>query len=124
MRLPPVQPRSRLAHEAAQWARTLGRFDEYHAAVFRAFFERGEDIGQSAVLVNLARDLGLDYSGLADALELHTFQSSVLQDEQDAQRFGVPAVPAFIANRKAALTGAVPGTSLQDLVGRVRSLPM
>ncbi len=39
MKLPPVQPRSRLAHEAAQWAREQGRFDDYNAAVFRAFFE-------------------------------------------------------------------------------------
>ena len=46
MRLPPVQPRSKRAHEAAHWARSQGRFDDYHKAVFRAFFERGEDIGQ------------------------------------------------------------------------------
>jgi predicted DsbA family dithiol-disulfide isomerase len=46
MKLPPVQPRSRLAHEAARWAREQGCFDDYHAAVFRSFFERGEDIGR------------------------------------------------------------------------------
>jgi predicted DsbA family dithiol-disulfide isomerase len=45
MKLPPLQPRSRIAHEAAHWARSEGRFDDYHAEVFRAFFERGEDIG-------------------------------------------------------------------------------
>ncbi len=44
MKLPPVQPRSRLAHGAAQWARSEGRFEEMNAEIFRAFFERGEDI--------------------------------------------------------------------------------
>jgi hypothetical protein len=39
-----MQPRSRLAHQAAHWARGQGRFEDYNAAVFRAFFERGEDI--------------------------------------------------------------------------------
>ena len=42
MKLPPVQPRSRLAHEAAHWAREQGRFDDYHAAVFRAFLKEGK----------------------------------------------------------------------------------
>ena len=45
MKLPPFQPRTRLAHQAAHWARTQGRFDDYHSALFRAFFERGENIG-------------------------------------------------------------------------------
>ena len=30
MRFPPVKPRTRLAHEAAHWARAQGRFDDYH----------------------------------------------------------------------------------------------
>ena len=46
MNLPPVKPRTRLAHEAAHWARAQGRFDDYHEEIFRAFFERGEDIGE------------------------------------------------------------------------------
>lgn len=46
MRLPLVQPRSRLAHEAVHRARGQGRFEDYNRALFRAFFERGEDIGQ------------------------------------------------------------------------------
>jgi predicted DsbA family dithiol-disulfide isomerase len=54
MKLPPMQPRSRLAHEAAHWARSQGRFDDYHAEIFRAFFERGEDIGDINVLISLA----------------------------------------------------------------------
>jgi predicted DsbA family dithiol-disulfide isomerase len=53
MRFPPVKPRTRLAHEAAHWARAQGRFDDYHNEVFRAFFERGEDIGDVEVLVVL-----------------------------------------------------------------------
>jgi predicted DsbA family dithiol-disulfide isomerase len=69
MKLPPLQPRSRLAHEAAHWARTQGRFDDYHAAIFRAFFERGEDIGDIEVLMPLATDLGLDMESLRAALK-------------------------------------------------------
>lgn len=121
MKLPPLQPRSRLAHEAAHWARTHGRFDDYHEAIFRAFFERGENIGDIGVLNSLAADLGLDADSLRAALEKHEFEKSVLQDEQEAAGIGVSGVPAFVADRKAALSGVQSVESLQKLIQHVRN---
>jgi predicted DsbA family dithiol-disulfide isomerase len=121
MHLPPVQPRSRTAHEAAHWARSKGRFDDYHAAMFRALFERGEDIGKIEVLTRLATTLGLDGASLSRTLELHEFEESVLEDEREAVALGVSGVPAFIANRAAALTGVQPLENLKKLVERVRA---
>jgi predicted DsbA family dithiol-disulfide isomerase len=121
MRLPPVQPRTRLAHEAAHWARTQGRFDDYHAEIFRAFFERGENIGDADVLVALALELGLDSHSLRQALTTHEFEKSVLEDEHEAAILGISGVPAFVANRRAALSGVRPVEDLRQLVQRVRS---
>jgi predicted DsbA family dithiol-disulfide isomerase len=59
MKRPPVQPRSRLAHEAAKWADKHGRFEEYHLALFRAFFEFGKDIGNIEILKELASDVNI-----------------------------------------------------------------
>ena len=120
MQLPPVQPRSRLAHEAAHWARAQGLFDEFHTALFRAYFERGADIGYVGVLVSLATGLGLDGASLRQALESHSFQASVLEDERDAEALGVTGVPAVVADRKAALSGVQPLQRLQQLVEHVR----
>ncbi|HCX31328.1 MAG TPA: disulfide bond formation protein DsbA [Blastocatellia bacterium] len=122
MKLPPVQPRTRLAHEAAHWARMQGRFDDYHAEVFRAFFERGEDIGDVDVLASLALELGLDSASLRLALKTREFEESVLKDEREAASLGVTGVPAFIANRKAALSGVQPVENLKKLVERVRGV--
>ena len=126
MKLPPMQPRSRLAHEAGHWARSQGRFDAYHEAVFRAFFERGENIGQIEVLTSLASALGLEAESLLQALEGREFEKSVLDDEREAQVLGVSGVPAFIADRKAALSGVQPVENLKQLVDyvRERSVPM
>lgn len=120
LRLPPVQPRSRRAHEAAHWARTQGRFDDYNAAVFRAFFERGEDIGKTDVLAILAGDLGLDAEALRSALEAGTFTESVLADQRAAQALGISGVPAFVADREAMLSGVQSLEALRELVGHVR----
>lgn len=121
MRLPPLQPRSRLAHQAAHWARGQGRFEDYNAAVFRAFFERGEDIGDMGILAGLAAELGLAGDALRQALERREFEQSVLEDEQTAATLGLRGVPAFVADRKAALSGVQPVDSLRKLIEQVRA---
>lgn len=121
MQLPPVQPRSRLAHQAAHWARTEGRFEDYNAAIFRAFFERGEDIGQLDVLLKLAAALRLDEGGLRGALESRQFEASVLADEREAVEMGLTGVPAFVAERRVALSGVQSLERLKELVNHARS---
>lgn len=121
MRLPPIQPRSRRAHEAAKWAQTQDQFDAYNEAVFRAFFERGEDISNIDVLAQLAHDLELDELSLRTALESKQFEPLVLADEHEAAELGVQAVPAFIANRRFALSGVQPVAALEEMVNRARA---
>ena len=122
MKLPPLQPRSRRAHEAAHWARATGYFNAYNTAIFRAFFERGEDIGKKDVLVRLASDMGLDGEALRGALEQGKFEKSVLAEEQDAQRYGIRAVPAFVAGGQMMLSGVQSLDRLRDLVAWARSI--
>ncbi len=121
MKLPPVQPRSRLAHEAAHWARTQGKFEQMNAAIFRAFFERGENIGDTDILISLASALDLESDHLRGALESREFEKSVIADEQAAEQLGVSGVPAFVANRKFALSGVQPLENLKMLVERART---
>lgn len=123
MKLPPVQPRSRMAHAAAHWARSQGHFDVYHAALLRAFFEDGADIGDPVVLVTIADTLGLPGKELQAALSQHVFEPAVLDDEQVAAMLGLNGVPAFVANRRVALSGVQPIENLKQLVAYTRSLP-
>ena len=120
MKLPPVQPRSGLAHEAAHWARAENRFDEYNAAVFRAFFERGENIGETKVLISLARQSNMNEERLRLALENGEFLETVVFDEKEAKIVGVSGVPAFVANRRAALSGVQTAENLKQLITRAR----
>lgn len=121
MKLPPIQPRSRLAHEAAQWARERGRFDDYNAEVFRAFFERGEDIGDAEVLVALAGGLSLDAGGLRSSLARREYEGAVIAEEREAERLGVRGVPAFVADRRAALTGVQSVENLRWMIEHARA---
>jgi predicted DsbA family dithiol-disulfide isomerase len=122
IKLPPVQPRSRRAHEAAHLARRHGKFREYNDALFRAFFQRGEDIGNTDVLVRLGSDMGLEGDDLRKALDNHLHLENVLADEREAKKLGLRGVPAFIANRKIALSGVQSLEGLQKFVEHARSL--
>jgi predicted DsbA family dithiol-disulfide isomerase len=116
LRLPPVQPRSRLAHEAAYFAAGQECLEAFHEEVFRAFFQRGEDIGRVDVLVELGKGVGLDGAALRQALETREFEAKVTADEELAERLGVHAVPAYSGNRRRVVTGVRKFEELMRLV--------
>lgn len=96
MRQPSRLPLTRYAHEAAAWARTQGRFDEFHAAIFRANFNEDLDIGEIETMQQLAWRLGLDAADLAEALRETRHADEVDEDLLIAETYGVRSVPAFV----------------------------
>ncbi len=69
-----------------------GKFEEYNKELFRALFERGEDIGDIEVLRSLASDVGMNADSLKTALENHDFLESVLRDEHETQDLGMSGI--------------------------------
>lgn len=118
LKRPPIQPHSRLAHEAAKWAEKQGHFEEYHCAVFRVFFEHGKDIGDREILKELAVDLQLDARSLHVSLINNEYTALVLADEEKARRVDVRAVPAFVVNGKVLAAGVQSTERLQELLTR------
>ena len=94
--LPPVQPRSRKAHEAAEYAREEGRFEEMHTALFKAFFEDGKDIGKEEVLLEIGATVSLDRDELQVALREDRYARTVISDEELSRRLGVTSVPTMV----------------------------
>lgn len=99
LRLPPVQPRSRLAFEAVAHARDHGFGDGMHLALFRAFFEHGRDIGDLEVLVDTGVSLGLDAAALRADLVGAVYSASVQEDQRLAQSLGITGVPMMMLRR-------------------------
>jgi predicted DsbA family dithiol-disulfide isomerase len=99
LRLPPVQPRSRRALEAAEFARDNGRFAEMHDALFRAFFEEGRDLNDTEVLLDIGASVGLDPQALRAALEQGTYTDKVVGDQKLAHELGITAVPTLLVGR-------------------------
>lgn len=126
LKLPPVQPRSRKALEAAEFAREQGGFEAMHHALFRAFFEDGRDIGSLAVLGDIAAGVGLDPGALRRALEEEHHTPKVVEDEAMATHLGIQGVPLMLIRRAdqpmeqgRALSGAQPYEAVRAAVASV-----
>ncbi|MDB5576902.1 MAG: disulfide bond formation protein DsbA [Bradyrhizobium sp.] len=130
LKLPSVQPRSRKAHEAAQFAETHLRFNAMHEALFRAFFEDGRDIGDRDVLCDIAASSELDPVGLRVALIEDRYTRLVIDDEQLARELGVSGVPLMLVrpgdtpwSQAEPLSGAVPYETMHAVVQRMLDAP-
>jgi predicted DsbA family dithiol-disulfide isomerase len=130
LKLPPVQPRSRKAHEAAEFAETHMRFNAMHEALFRAFFEQGRDIGDLDVLCDIAASVELDPGVLRLALTENRYLPLVVGDESLALDLGVSAVPLMLVRpgdtpwgQAVPLSGAVPYETMHAVVQRLLDAP-
>jgi predicted DsbA family dithiol-disulfide isomerase len=123
MKLPPVQPRSRKAHEAAEYAREMGLLDAMNHALFKAFFQDGRDLADLEVLVDIGRSVGLDEDGLREALDSGRHAERVLEDEQLARQIGISGVPALIVTAGAQaylVSGAQPYETVMSVIAQAR----
>lgn len=122
MHVPPVQTRTRRAHEAAAFARAHGRFDVVDRALFRAFFEQGRDINDQEVLGEIAQDAGLDPEQLRLALGTRAFAENVDADVALAARLGIRSVPTMLvadpSGRAEPVIGAVSYEHLEVAINR------
>lgn len=121
MKLPPVQPRSRKAHEAAEFAREAGLLDAMNQALFQAFFEDGRDLADMEVLLDIGRSVGLDENGLREALASNRYEERVLEDQHLARQIGISGVPALIVTAGAQaylVSGAQPYETVKDVIAR------
>jgi predicted DsbA family dithiol-disulfide isomerase len=106
---------SRLAQELAKWAESKGRGDEFHKAVFRAYFVDGKNIGWVDELVLLAKSVGLPEGEARQILKSRTFREAVDADWSRAHAMGITAVPTFVVDQQA-VVGAQPYEVLEQFL--------
>lgn len=121
IKMPTVKPRSRITHQAAKWAETKGKFDEFKNEIFQSYFVRNEHIGEIETIISVADNLDLDTDELSQAVERKDFLEMVLADELTAADLGLNGVPAFIADRKAGMMGIQSAENLRKLVESVQN---
>jgi predicted DsbA family dithiol-disulfide isomerase len=97
---------SRMSLEASEFAKEHGMFDQFHRALFQAYFSQGMDIGDLEVLAQIGHESGLDRDSLAQALKTGKYLPRIEDMRKEAIRLGVNAAPTFIIEDRDRIVGA------------------
>jgi len=106
---------SRLAQELGKWAEEMGLGEEFHQAVFRAYFVDRLNIAKEEILVATAEKVGLPGGEAREVLRERAYALVVEEDWRYAREKQIVAVPTFVAGGRT-VVGAQPYETLAQLV--------
>lgn len=110
------QPNTMNAHRLIHWAGLEGKQNAVVSALFRAFFRDGLDIGDAAILAELAAAAGMDRALTQRLLASDADLDDLRARDLDARRKGVAAVPTFLLAGQYVLQGAQPVELWQNVI--------
>ncbi|AJE47257.1 DsbA family oxidoreductase [Celeribacter indicus] len=96
------------AHRLIHWAGIEGRQTPMVAALYRAYFQEGRDIGDSEVLCELAAQVEMDPEAVRRLLASGADREEIGRRDAHARERGVNAVPLYIVGNRHAVEGAQP----------------
>jgi predicted DsbA family dithiol-disulfide isomerase len=110
------------AHRLIHWAGIEQRQTPVVAALFKAYFVDGRDIGDKATLAEIAGECGLDAAMTATLLAGEADADDIRARDAHARERGVTGVPTFILANQHVLTGAQPPELWGKVIEDVRGL--
>jgi predicted DsbA family dithiol-disulfide isomerase len=117
----PMGTNSRTALIGAKVAEAQGKGAAYHDAVFRAYWQRANNIGDVDVLAEIAYSIGLERESFLATLQDEAYEAQVEADVEQAYQYGLTGVPALIFNSRYLVSGAQPYEVLQQVVEKVQA---
>ncbi len=109
------------AHRLIRWAQPSGKQSEIVERLFNLYFVEGQDIGDRDVLIDIAKQAGLDVE-LITKLFVESVDIVPVQEEMStAARMGISGVPFFIFGGKYAVSGAQPVDALVGVIWKAGS---
>ena len=110
-------PNTIAAHRLIRWAgeRQAGTKNDMMEALFQAYFQDGQDIGDHAVLADIAEALGLDASSFLASDE---YDAEVRAEDANFRRIGISGVPSFALDGAVMFSGAYPAEHMAQIFGR------
>ncbi len=107
------------AHRLIRWARSTGDQQAIVDSLFIRYFERGEDIGNRDLLLEVAGEAGMDHVLLRRLYDEDADRDLLTNEEALARQMGVSGVPTFILSEKFAFVGAQETAAWLDVLDRL-----
>ena len=87
--------------------------------LFQFYFEEGANVGDHAVLIEAAREVGMDAAVVETLLPTDADRDAVATEVATASRMGITGVPCFLLEGKYAVMGAQDADTLADAIRQV-----
>ncbi|MFZ2100949.1 MAG: DsbA family oxidoreductase [Oricola sp.] len=119
-----VSPNTLDAHRLIRWAQNGGPEvqDAVVSRLFSLYFLERTNIGDHAVLIEVARECGMDATVVEALLATDSDKDEVRQEIALAQQMGVRGVPCFIIDGKYAVMGAQDPETIADTIAQVADM--
>jgi predicted DsbA family dithiol-disulfide isomerase len=117
LRIPERWLDSRAALEGFVFAEECGRAAAYHQEVFAAAYERGEDIGEHAVLVRAGGAAGLALGRFMEFVATRRAAPQLALIRDEARQLDVAGYPTFLLG-EFPLSGIHPFETMKQMVAR------
>jgi predicted DsbA family dithiol-disulfide isomerase len=108
------------AHRLIRWAFVTGAQGQVVDRLFKLYFEEGRDIGDRALLIETARECGMDAEVVEKLYAEGADESEVRAEIDEAQRLGVTGVPFFIFAQRFGVPGAQDAEVLSGAIAQAR----
>jgi predicted DsbA family dithiol-disulfide isomerase len=116
-------PRSFDALRVAELARERGKHEELHPRLMDAFWVRGRDLGDHAVLVEECGAAGLVEDEVREVLDSDRYAELVGASTAGAMDAGATGVPAFAVDSRILIPGAQPEEVFEQVLARLDYAP-
>lgn len=107
-----------LAASAYVQAEEPERFEAFHNALFHGYFGEGWDLGEPAVVREIAAESGVDVERMEAALDEGRYEGALRETTETARQLGISGTPTFVFAERYGAVGAQPVEELRRVAER------
>ena len=107
------------AHILLEYAKGFGKQTELKMQLMRAYFSDGKDVSDKNILKQALLDVGLNAEEALSKLNDEEAIKEIRTKQDYWKGMGISSVPTIVFNRKSAVTGVQPVSSLKKIISEM-----
>ncbi len=103
-------------HRLVHFAHIEGKAEIALEALFQSYFVEGKNIGDTSVLMAIAKGIGIDVDAFSDQLKTNNGIAEIYASNSRAHILGITGMPSFVFNKQLIISGAQEPTILARML--------